>query len=190
MITRDPTLFRAEPTRATRIAAPLLALACAGLFSLAASAQETLRLDRSNGSYAGLVWFVSSAPDAPAGDLFAGVAIGRLPEAPAEQSFALWQSADGPELGVPGAAPAELARPGRSVIVVAVDFKAHDEVRHLIARWSEGEQSEAAPPVRIENLLDRVAATIGLETPYRSVLRGSEPIAYLRDLARVNASDR
>jgi hypothetical protein len=171
----------------------VLVLGC--LLALIATApsparEEPLRIDRSSGSTSGLVWLVASSPGAETADPFVAVAIGRLADAPVEQVFALGQ--DGGGSSAPGAAnrelvPSELLAPDRTAIVITVGPRAHDEIRHLVARWVEGEQAEAEPSVRVENLLERVARAIGLETPYRSVLRGSDPVAYVRDLARLNA---
>lgn len=159
----------------------------AGLWAAGAAAQapESLRLDRSNGSSAGIVWLVASSADAEGPNRFAGVGIARLAEVPLERSFVLRAGGD-PELGSAGERVSDLVSAGRIVVEATVGPRAYDEVRHLVARWQEGEQEGTAPPARIENLLDRVARTIGLKTPYRSVLSGAEPVAYLRDLARIN----
>ncbi|HVS65004.1 MAG TPA: hypothetical protein VMT85_16040 [Thermoanaerobaculia bacterium] len=169
-----------------RPGAALVLLAAVWAGGAAAQAPELLRLDRSDGSSAGIVWLVASSADAEAQDRFAGVGLARLADVPLERSFALRAGAGDPELGSAGERVSDLVGSGRTVIEVTVAPRAYDEVRHLVARWQEGEQEGTAPPARIENLLDRVARTIGLKTPYRSVLRGAEPVAYLRDLARIN----
>jgi hypothetical protein len=167
------------------LATPFVILALV-LAAGVAGALEPVRVDRSAGSYAGLVWLVASPPEAPEDELFVGVAIGRLAEAPLEQAFALWRQDGELALGVPAATPGELAAPGRTVIEVAVEHRAHDQVRHLIARWAGGEQDGAEPALRIENLLDRVARVLGLKSPYRSSLRGADPASWVRDLARLH----
>ncbi|HVS16487.1 MAG TPA: hypothetical protein VMV46_21435 [Thermoanaerobaculia bacterium] len=187
---RSLRLGGARAAAAPRVRGAALGWLAFALTTGATGAQEPLRFDRSAGSTAGLVWFVSSAQGAPEDELFVGVAIGRLAEAPLEQAFALWRQDGEPALGAPASTPGELTSPGRSVIEVVVEHRAHDEIRHLIARWAQGEQEGSEPAVRIENLLDRVARVLGLKSPYRSVLRGSDPVAYLRDLARLNGAER
>jgi hypothetical protein len=151
-----------------------------------AGAQQPQQVDRSNGSYAGTVWLVASTPDAEPAEQIVGVAIARLPQGPLERSFAVRGGDGEPVTGPAGEAVSELIGTGRTVIQIQVGPLDYDEVRHLVARWEDGEQEETPAATRVENLLDRVARTIGLKAPYRSVLSGSDPVAYLRDLARIN----
>lgn len=144
-------------------------------------------IDRSNGSFAGYLWFVYSDDATRSQQPFAAVAVGRLPEAHLEQAFGV-QSVAGDLFASPleAATVGELELAGRTVLAVQVGPAAFDEIRHLVASWPDRDHGPQDAARVAENLLDRAARRAGLKVPYRSALSGSDPISYLRDLDRTN----
>ena len=136
-------------------------------------------LDVSKGSFAGYVWFVYSAE----GSDFAGVAIGRLPEARMDRNFAL---SGGKAEPLEIEKVAEMATEGRKVLAVKVGPRHYDETRHLIYRWAQKDHGAMPPAMVCEDLIYQVAHSIEVKAPYRGAFTSSDPAAYLRDLDRIN----
>ena len=169
--------------RRFRLLPLIVALVLAWAASPAVASERTL--DYSKGSFAGYVWFIYSADQAA--DSFAGVAIGRLPEARLEQAFGLRLVEGEMAAGALGVEKLqELRVDGRRILAVRVGPRHFDRLRHQIYMWGRKDHGGLAPERVCENLLDRVVREIGLKAPYRSILRGSDSVSFLRDLDRSN----
>jgi hypothetical protein len=158
-----------------------LLLVCAPL-----AAQEKV-VDRSNGSFAGWVWYIKSRDGAPAEQAYAAIAIARLPDSRLEQAFGLWAAEGKQQLGaLTGDTVQTLINSEREVLAVRVGPRAFDEVRHMIYMWGRKDHGETPPGSVAEMLFQRAANTIGLKAPPRPAFEPPDAIAYLRDLSKIN----